>query len=245
MPTTASATTFVDTTYRNRFPCGRYHRAKILHTKLRSSLPPTPRLPACEVAAEPTPPTPESESPKRLGDSPPPPPAENEAAGRLGGLRRIFSSRKPQKEPVKSVLKPLVLPDRHGLNRTRSASAPLTSSPSPAPADSTKPKGRRLSFLAGWLPAVVIRAKPEAPEAKPSSPRLKPLILPRRSCESSVLPPPEAENSNIVGWLLDCIQRDVIPQWNVLPLQYVPQMLLQDGQAKCLVVRAKRRSALF
>lgn len=53
----------------------------------------------------------------------------------------------------------------------------------------------------------------------------------------------------MLAWLLDCIARDIKPHWSIVPLgdyERAKRMVLQDGQARCLVVRKeKRRSALF
>lgn len=55
----------------------------------------------------------------------------------------------------------------------------------------------------------------------------------------------------MLAWLLDCIARDIKPHWSVIPWEEVDvderarKMVLGNGQARCLAVREKRRSALF
>lgn len=233
-PASSTTTTFVNTTYRGRFPCGRYHRARIIHTTLRASLPVTPDRSDID-----------------------------EAGSRfVAPLRRMLSSRKQEERKVP--LKPLLLPRRLGLEDAVAPSVCYATTEA-LPNQKHKNEGRRLSLVAvaGWLPYSIanpLSTTIVSPSTPDPTPHLKPLILARRNSEpipatgsgptSESDEVPQAERTNMLAWLLDCIQRDMMPHWSVdaesLADEPVSEMLLQNGQPRCIVVRAKRRrSALF
>jgi len=285
MVTSTSSTTFVDKTYRGRLPCGRYHRARILHTTLRTSLPrfsaeSSNTLNPTTTTADMAPGEESSEEDNR------PPHSVDESS--LSYLRRLFSFTRAKSNPPepKRTLRPLVLPDRLGLGRSRSASTPPSSGSHEAPSkDAGHPPA---GYLAGFVPhhvrrismdlaiSLVNRAEALAPPQLTSLaattlghvqpymdlsvstiprkeapvPQLRPLVLARQtSMDASDLIPPPTENANMLAWLLDCIQRDLRPQWAAGPVRTeCPRMVLGNGQPRCLVMRggqAKRRSALF
>jgi hypothetical protein len=96
------------------------------------------------------------------------------------------------------------------------------------------------------------------PLQDPSS-RLKPLKLSSQSTpgdsenssSDNAKADSKSERANLLAWLLDCIARDIKPHWSVIPWGDVDgderarKMVLGNGQARCLAVREKRRSALF
>ncbi|KAJ3549292.1 hypothetical protein NMY22_g951 [Coprinellus aureogranulatus] len=287
-------TTYLNTTGRGRFPCGRYHRQRILETSLRRSSLPVGRRSSLDCSRSTTSGTPdlvtsksssslsslaqsESSHPSlssthasylpNLSVSGPPKipaaPATSTRTGRLAGLRRLFSySKGPQEE---TSLKPLVLPDRLGLKSTCTTSTIHNpSSTTVQPPEPMRPvKNHQRTPSAGWLPLPIPLSIPglssissppslssdSPPDQKPLS-RLKPLKLTKRRESLSVIPAPgpNSERANMLAWLLDCIARDIKPHWSVVPWgddERATDMVLHDGQARCLVVREKRRSALF
>ncbi|EAU92628.2 hypothetical protein CC1G_01673 [Coprinopsis cinerea okayama7 len=215
IPSTSS-TTFLDQTYRGRSPCGHYHRGNVLKTTLRMSLP-APK--ASRAASAPTAHRP---SPIR---------------SRFDGIKRTFSlSLEKQDTPTsKSRLKPLFLASNMDVGRTQNTGIPRFEFPNVQFV-------RRLS-LGNWLPSSRIREVSQTiiPASQPA--RLRPLALASKSSTGVIGESPPSERPNLLAWILDCIQRDIRPQWNQPEVDQ--QMLLHNGQARCLVVRSKRRSALF
>ncbi|KAH6916767.1 hypothetical protein BKA70DRAFT_311230 [Coprinopsis sp. MPI-PUGE-AT-0042] len=243
----ASSTTFLDKTYRGRFPCGRYHRNHIVQATLRSSFSTSP----CSSG------TTTHSSPHAVINETPfdaPIPDQADSQTKLGGLRRLFglSRKQDATEKRKPLLRPLVLPKTtkaNTVNRARGTSERIPDK-----------LARRLSLqISNWLPPATKQLVSIAATAAQSSlsqtrqrSQLRPLVLvPSRQSALGDTPPLESPPSNVTSvilWLLECIQKDTRPSWADETFTSTPvdqRMLLQDGRARCLAVRAKRRSALF
>ncbi|TFK30721.1 hypothetical protein FA15DRAFT_690372 [Coprinopsis marcescibilis] len=217
----ATSTTFLDKTYRGRFPCGQYHRTRIIQTTLRKSLPPN-----CARAV--TEPSTTTQPPSR--------------SSRLDGIKRIFSLKNEDPERPKATLKPFLL-----ANSVKRLSRSKSSSAAAAPADRSNLKAnlvRRLS-LGNWVQSPTDDSGTASVTSSTAQVQLRPLVLPSKFASlNGVSSPAPGDNANVLAWILECIQLDIKPQI-ISPREVDDHMLLHDGQPRCLVVRAKRRSALF